>query len=104
VGQVDPTKTALFNYAEPRQAGRTYLLSGCATLGKNEAGEPTVHCHAALRTEHGDVKGGHIVTQASIVGPGSAAVLVTAFDGFGLRVMFDAETNISLFQPHHELS
>ncbi len=103
VGQVDPTQNALFNYAAPRQAGAAYMMAGNATLGKTHDGLPAVHCHAALRTQAGEVKGGHIVTEASIIGARPLVVLVTAFDDFELRVTFDAETNISLFQPqHHE--
>jgi len=65
-------------------------------------GQPIVHCHAAIRTADGVMKGGHIMTQSCIVGPEPISVLVTSLDGFELRVTFDPETNIPLIQPHEE--
>lgn len=103
VGQADPTGNALFAYAAPIHAGSAYMIFGNATLGKNEEGLPAVHCHAALRTQAGKVKGGHILAQSCIVAQQPVSVLVTSLEEFELRVTFDPETNISLFQPHDEL-
>jgi predicted DNA-binding protein with PD1-like motif len=75
------------------------MVFGNATIGKDAAGRPLVHCHAAIRTADGAVRGGHIITQAAIVGPAPIAVLVTSLEGFELRVAFDPETNIPLMQP-----
>jgi predicted DNA-binding protein with PD1-like motif len=58
-----------------------------------------VHCHAAIRTRSGEVKGGHILTEACIVGRDPVPVLVTSLDAFELRQAFDPETNISLLRP-----
>ena len=80
------------------------MVFGNATLGKDADGEPLVHCHAAIRTEDGWTKGGHILTRSTIVGVQPISVLVTALDGFELRVVFDPETNISLIQPLEESS
>jgi len=99
VAPPDPTGQAVVNYTNPIHAGRAYMIFGNATLGKNANGKPLVHCHAALRTQDGKIKGGHILTQLCIVGPTPIPVLVTSLDGFELRVTFDPETNIPLIKP-----
>ncbi len=104
VAPPDPSHQALIAYSKPIQAGRAYMIFGNATLGKNQHGAPIVHCHAAIRTEDGKVRGGHIVTDTCIVGPAPISVLVTSLDGFELRVSFDPETNIPLIQPAEETS
>ncbi|WP_394755104.1 PPC domain-containing DNA-binding protein [Rhodoferax sp.] len=99
VAPPDPSKSSVIAYTPPIHSGSGFMIFGNATVGKNVDGTPIVHCHAALRTETGAVKGGHIITQTCIVGSQSASALVTTLDGFELRVMFDAETNIPLLQP-----
>lgn len=98
----DASGKAVAAYSDPIRAGRTYFVFGNATLGKNQLGKPVVHCHAAIRTEDGLVRGGHILTDSSIVGPEPIPVLVTALHGFELRVSHDPETNIPLLQPQEE--
>ncbi len=100
VAPPDPSGNAVIAYTKPILAGKTYMVFGNATIGVNMKGNPLVHCHAAIRTEHGVVKGGHILTEASIVGPYPIPVLVTSLDSFELRQAFDPETNIPLLQPH----
>ena len=102
VAPPDPTNEAVVAYSAPISAGRAYMVFGNATLGKNMSGGPLVHCHAAIMTEDGRTKGGHILTQSAIVGPEPIPVLVTSLDGFELRVAFDPETNIPLIQPAEE--
>jgi predicted DNA-binding protein with PD1-like motif len=102
VAPPDPRHEAVIRYSEPIDAGRTYMVFGNATMGKDMNGAPLVHCHAAIRTAQGASKGGHIITQNAIVGPGPISVLVTSLDGFDLRVAFDPETNIPLLQPLQE--
>ncbi len=99
VAQPDPSGQAVIAYSVPRDAGRSTLVFGNATLGKGGQGEPLVHCHAAVCCEDGRVRGGHVVTTESRVGPVPIPVLVTALEGFELRVAFDPETNIPLIQP-----
>lgn len=100
VAPPDPSRQAVIAYANPIGAGRAYMIFGNATLGKNLKNLPLVHCHAAIRTESGEIKGGHILTETCIVGSNPIPVLVTSLDGFELRQVFDPETNISLLQPH----
>jgi len=104
VAPPDPSHRAVVAYTQPIHAGRAYMIFGNATLGKGMKGEALVHCHAAIRTEGGATRGGHILTQSSIVGAAPITVLVTSLDGFELRVTFDPETKISLLQPHEETS
>ena len=102
VAPPDPKREAVIRYSEPIDAGRAYMVFGNATMGKDMQDQPLVHCHAAIRTEQGASKGGHIITQNAIVGPAPISVLVTSLDGFNLRVAFDPETNIPLIQPLQE--
>jgi len=102
VARPDSTQQAVIAYSQPIHAGRVYMIFGNATIGKNQHGEPIVHCHAAIRAEDGSVKGGHIITHTCVVGNRPIPVLVTSLDGFELRVTFDPETNIPLLQPHEE--
>jgi hypothetical protein len=99
VAPPDPEKRTVIVYSNPRHAGYSNMVFGNATLGRSLTGEPLVHCHAAVMTESGEVMGGHIVTEKTIVGPNPISVLVTAFEGFELHQSFDEETGIPLFQP-----
>ncbi|MGE4371998.1 MAG: PPC domain-containing DNA-binding protein [Xanthobacter sp.] len=99
VAPPDPTKKAVIAYTKPIYAGRTYMVFGNATVGVSMSGKPLVHCHAAIRTESGEVKGGHILTESSIIGETPISILVTSLDSFELRQSFDPETNIPLLQP-----
>ncbi len=102
VAPPDPTGQAVIAYTQAVDGGAACMIFGNATLGKNASNEPIVHCHAALQTASGSIKGGHILTGTSIIGPQPISVLVTTLDGFDLRVAFDAETNISLLQPQEK--
>ncbi len=104
VAPPDPSGQAIVAYTAPIESGQTFMIFGNATLGKSAQGAPLVHCHAAIRTAAGLVKGGHILTGQSIVGPQPIPVLVTSLDDFELRVLYDPETNLSLLQPHQELT
>jgi predicted DNA-binding protein with PD1-like motif len=98
----DPTGQAVIAYSDPIAVGRCYIVFGNATLGKSMAGDPLVHCHAAIRTGTGTVKGGHIITEQTTIGPHPIIVLVTALDEFELRQTYDPETNIPLMKPFKE--
>jgi len=102
VAAPDPSGQAVIAYSKPIHAGRAYMIFGNATLGMGIKGQPIVHCHAAVRTEAGVVKGGHILAESCIVGRSSIPVLVTSLDEFELRQAYDPETNIPLLQPHKE--
>jgi hypothetical protein len=98
----DPSGKSVVAYTAPIDGGQAFMIFGNATLGKSAQGTPLVHCHAAIRTAAGLVKGGHILASQSIVGPAPIAVLVTSLDDFELRVCYDPETNLSLLQPQQE--
>lgn len=98
----DPSGQAVIAYSAPIAIGRCYIVFGNATLGKSMAGEPLVHCHAAIRTETGEVKGGHILTERTIIGPQPISVLVISLEEFELRQAYDPETNIPLMKPFKE--
>lgn len=102
VAPPDPKREAVIAYTQPIHAGRAYMVFGNATIGKNMKGEPLVHCHAAIRTQSGAVKGGHILTDRCIVSRDPIPVLVTSLDAFELRQTFDPETNIPLLKPHKD--
>lgn len=99
VAPPDPLKKAIIAYTKPIDAGAATMIFGNATLGIGSNNLPVVHCHAAIRTQAGVLKGGHIITDQCIVGPVPITVLVTSLDDFELRVSFDPETNIALLRP-----
>ena len=99
VAPPDPKGGALIAYSAPLKAGLSQFIFGNATLGTSTKGKPMVHCHAVIRTESGQVKGGHILTETAIVTQQPITVLVTSIDEFSIRQAFDIETNIPLFQP-----
>ncbi len=100
VAPPDPSQAAVIAYTRPIPAGAAWMVFGNATLGKGLDGAPLVHCHAAIRTDAGTVRGGHVIPSTSRVGDRPIPVLVTSLDGFELRVAHDPETNIALLQPH----
>jgi len=102
VAPPDPSGNAVIAYSRPIEAGSAFMVFGNATLGKDMQSQPLVHCHATLRTEAGEAKGGHILPQASVIGAVPLTVLVTALEGFELRQAFDEETNIPLLKPYKE--
>lgn len=102
VAPPDPTGQAVIAYTEPIDGGAGCMIFGNATLGKAANNEPVVHCHAAIQTASGQIKGGHILTSMSVIGTKPMTVLVTSLDGFDLRVAYDSETNISLLQPREK--
>ena len=100
VAPPDPSRSAVIAYTKPICAGKAYMMFGNATIGNDGQSNPIVHCHAAIRTSAGSLKGGHIITHESIIGQcATGVVLVTTLDDFDLQVAFDPETNISLLQP-----
>ncbi len=99
VAPPDPKKHTVIAYSKPINAGKTYMVFGNATLGESMKGQPLVHCHAAIRTVDGEIKGGHILTESCIIGSKAISALVTSLEGFRLVQSFDTETNIPLLQP-----
>jgi len=99
VAPPDPEGDAVVAYSKPITAGQSYMIFGNATLGISIEEKPLVHCHAVIRTESGDVMGGHIVTEQAVVGNNPISVLVISLEGFELHQAYDEETKISLLQP-----
>ena len=99
VAPPDPTGERVANYTRPIDAGAATLIFGNATLGKNGRGEPLVHCHATFVCEDGQVRGGHIVVDRSVVADAPISVLVTSLDGIELRITQDEETHMPLMRP-----
>lgn len=100
----DPDKRTVITYSKPRHAGHSFMVFGNATLGRSIEGNHLVHCHAVVRTEGGDLMGGHIVTESAIVGSKPISILVTSLEGLKLCQAFDEETGIPLFQPVEDSS
>ena len=99
VAPPDPTGERVANYTRPIPAGPATLIFGNATLGKNTRGEAIVHCHATFVCADGQVRGGHIVVDRSVVGTTPIPVLVTSLDGIELRITQDEETHMPLMRP-----
>jgi predicted DNA-binding protein with PD1-like motif len=98
----DDTGRVVATYGKPHVVGPARLIFGNATLGKSNAGTPVVHCHAVFRLEDGSVRGGHVLTEKTIVGRSPVKVVATALDGFDLRITYDEETRMPLLRPKSE--
>lgn len=99
VAPPDPTGERVANYTRPIPAGPATLIFGNATLGKNARGEAIIHCHATFVCADGQVRGGHIVVDRSVVGAAPIPVLATSLDGIELRITQDEETHMPLMRP-----
>ena len=99
LAQPDPSGQRVAMYGQPHSERNARFIFGNATLGKAADGSPSVHCHAAFRTENGTVRGGHVLTDKTVVGRRSIAVVVTALDSFELRIGYDDETRMPLMRP-----
>jgi predicted DNA-binding protein with PD1-like motif len=99
VAPPDPTGERVANYTRPMAAGTATLIFGNATLGRNDRGQPVVHCHATFVCEDGQVRGGHIVVDRSVVAGAPIPVLATSLDGIELRITQDDETHMPLMRP-----
>ncbi len=102
VAPPDPNRRTVVAYSKPIAAGRSLLIFGNATLGESMEKKPLVHCHGVVRTENGDIRGGHIMSENCLVGARPISALVTSFRGVKLRQSFDRETNMALMQPARE--
>ncbi|MGJ7556058.1 PCC domain-containing protein [Variovorax sp. RB3P1] len=95
----DPSGRVLATYGAPEALRGARLIFGNATLGRSDGGIPVVHCHGAFCEADGRVRGGHILTDRTVVGRIPVTVVVTTLDSFELRVSYDEETRMSLMRP-----
>ena len=98
----DVTGRVVASYTAPEVVQSARFIFGNATLGKSHAGAPIVHCHAVFRMADGAVRGGHVLTDKTIVGRTPLNVLATALDGFDLRLTNDEDTGMPLLRPKAE--
>ena len=96
----DPKGQVIATYGEPHVLRGASLLRGSATLGQDDQGAPVIHCHASFCDADGGVRGGHVLTQRTVVGERPVTVLVSVLDGVALRLGFDAETRLNMLKPH----
>lgn len=80
-----------------RPAGITRLELGAMTLGERD-GAPFFHCHGLWTETDGNLHGGHILPEESIVAE-SFEVDAFGVDGATFVAEPDAETNFKLFGP-----
>ena len=95
----DPEGQLMATYGEPTVLRGASLLRGSATLGQDAQGLPVIHCHASLTDATGQVHGGHVLTQRSVVGQRPVTVWVSVLDGVSLRLGFDPETRLNMLKP-----
>jgi predicted DNA-binding protein with PD1-like motif len=95
----DPEGQLMATYGEPHVLRGARLLRGSATLGQNDQGEPVIHCHASFADAEGVVRGGHVLTPRTVVGPRPVTAMVSVLDGVALRLGFDAETRLNMLRP-----
>lgn len=75
------------------------VIDGSATFGRSVNKDLLVHCHAWFSDLQGNVGGGHLDPNNSIVGRNGLIVRVTQFSGIELQQTPDAETNHAVFMP-----
>jgi predicted DNA-binding protein with PD1-like motif len=80
-----------------RPTGITRLKCGAMTLGERD-GAPFFHCHGLWTETDGDLHGGHILPEESIVAE-SFSVEAFGIDGAVFTAEPDGETNFKLFGP-----
>jgi predicted DNA-binding protein with PD1-like motif len=80
-----------------RPEGITQLKLGAMTFGERD-GAPFFHCHGLWTERDGNLHGGHILPEESIVAE-SFAVDAFGIDGAVFAAEPDAETNFKLFGP-----
>lgn len=95
----DPSGRVLATYGAPEALRGARLIFGNATLGRLAGGIPVVHCHGAFCEADGRVRGGHILTDRTVVGCMPVTAVVTTLDSFELRVSYDEETRMPLMRP-----
>jgi len=95
----DPEGLLIATYGEPHVLHGASLLRGSATLGQDAQGAPVIHCHASFCDAEGQVRGGHVLTQRTVVGRQPVVVLVSVLDGVALRLGFDPETRLNMLRP-----
>jgi predicted DNA-binding protein with PD1-like motif len=80
-----------------RPAGITRLKCGAMTLGERDSA-PFFHCHGLWTETDGDLHGGHVLPEESIVAE-SFEVEAFGIDGAMFIAEVDGETNFKLFGP-----
>jgi len=60
---------------------------------------PFIHCHGSFVTEAGELRGGHIVTERTIVGATPLTAFVRSIETFIVQISEDTETNHHVFHP-----
>lgn len=95
----DPEGQVIATYGAPLVLHKACLLRGSATLGQTTEGAPVIHCHATFADAQGAVRGGHVLTERTVVGRRPVTVLATALDGLELRLGFDPETRLHMLRP-----
>jgi predicted DNA-binding protein with PD1-like motif len=99
LAQPDATGRVVATYGAPQVVAAARFIFGNATLGKSSDGLPVIHCHAVFRAADGSVRGGHLLAEKAILGASPIKVVVTAIDGFDLRISYDEETCMPLLRP-----
>lgn len=80
-----------------RPSGISRIKLGAMTLGERD-GTPFFHCHGLWTEADGDLHGGHILPEESIIAE-SFAVEAFGIDGAMFKAEPDPETNFKLFGP-----
>lgn len=95
----DASGHTVATYGEPGRERNGYFLGGTATLGLAVDGLPFIHCHGSFVTDAGELRGGHIVTEKTIVGASPLTAFVRTIETFTVQLSEDSETNHRVFHP-----
>jgi hypothetical protein len=78
--------------------GPLEIMSAQGTVGQDEAGNVTVHLHAAVMDGAGRGYGGHLAAVGNIVAA-TVEVFLLETEGVTLRRRYDSKTGFTLFSP-----
>ncbi|WP_034292888.1 PCC domain-containing protein [Herbaspirillum sp. RV1423] len=90
-------KHAAFYSAPHEVAGGVAIELACATYGRRD-GAPFVHCHAIWTDAQGRRRGGHLLTDRTVVAE-TVQAQVWGLRNATMETRFDPETHFTLFHP-----
>jgi predicted DNA-binding protein with PD1-like motif len=94
----DQTSPRIVSLTDAIEADSVSLVTGSGTLGRGVDGKPFIHCHALFADKGGETFGGHVLTDATVIGAGAVAY-VRGFSDVSVEVRYDAEIDVPTLRP-----
>lgn len=94
----DAASSRVVGLTDPIEAENVSLVTGSGTFGRGGDGQPFIHCHALFAGTECGTFGGHVLTEATLLGTGVIAH-VRGFSEVGIEVRYDPEIDVAIFRP-----